>query len=221
MGVAERKERELKRREQDILLAALNLFDREGWQGVTIERIAQEAEVGKGTVYLHFSSKEDICGRLAADFAEKMLHRLRAIDGAGGVLPRMREAIRVFFAAHRREHRYQRVVDYCEHPDFRQRMGEANRERLEKLDTEITELIHGILAQGIAEGVFADRPLPVLVYGAHSTVVGALRLLGSDCLGDADPEEYIAEITRFILAGLMFQDRVPDEGELHEGGDGA
>jgi hypothetical protein len=49
--------------------------------------------------------------------------------------------------------------------------------------------------------------------------VGALRLLGSDCLGDADPEEYIAEITRFILAGLMFQDRVPDEVDPHEGGD--
>jgi AcrR family transcriptional regulator len=216
MGIAERKERELRRREQDILQAALRLFDREGWQSVTIDRIAQEAEIGKGTIYLHFSSKEDLCGRLAADFAEALLARLRGIDPLRPVLTRMREAIRVFFEAHRSGQRYHRVLDYCEHQEFRQRMGEANRARLELLDSEIGELIHGIVQQGIADGVFADRPIPVLLYGAQSTVVGALRMLGSECLAEADPEDYIAEITRFVLAGLMFQDRVPleaDEGE--------
>jgi hypothetical protein len=35
-------------------------------------------------------------------------------------------------------------------------------------------------------------------------------MLGGECLGAADPEEYIAEITRFVLAGLMYQDRVPE-----------
>ena len=92
MGIAERKERELKRRERDILEAALRLFDRDDWQLVTVERIAQEAEVGKGTVYLHFSSKEDICGRLALDFATPLLGRLRAIDPGLPVARRLAEA---------------------------------------------------------------------------------------------------------------------------------
>ena len=50
MGVAERKERDFRRREEDILAAALRLFDRDNWQDVTIEQIAQEAEIGKGTL---------------------------------------------------------------------------------------------------------------------------------------------------------------------------
>src|SRR5688500_1627748 len=210
MGIAERKERELRRREQDILQAALRLFDREGWQGVTIDRIAQEAEVGKGTVYLHFSSKEDICGRLALDFARRLLERLRGIDPSMPIPTQLSQAIRTFFHAHRSGRRYQRVVSYCEHGDFRRRVGETNRGELERIDQEIAALIHRILQEGIAAGVFADRPIPVLLYGAQSTLVGAVRMLGIECLGDADPEEYITEITRFVLAGLMFQDRVPE-----------
>jgi AcrR family transcriptional regulator len=213
VGIAERRERELKRRETDILQAALRLFDREGWQSVTIERIAQEAEIGKGTVYLHFSSKEDICGRLAADFAEQLLARLREIDPSRPVLARMRAGIRVFFEAHRIGHRYHRVLDYCEHQEFRLRMGDGSRERLERIDAEIGAIIHSIVQQGIAERVFADRPIPVLLYGAQSAVVGALRMLGSECLAGADPEDYIEEITRFVLAGLMYQDQVPAETE--------
>jgi AcrR family transcriptional regulator len=213
MGIAERKERELRRREQEILAAALQLFQGDGWQAVTIERIAQEAEIGKGTVYLHFSSKEDICGRLAADFAAGLLERLREIDPTLGVLAAVREAIRVFFAAHRGEHGYQRVLDYCEHQEFRDRMSAPSRERLEALDAELTSLIHALLQRGIAEGVFADRPLPVLVYGAQSAVTGALRMLAAGALEGAGPDEYIEEITRFVLAGLMFQDRVPAAAE--------
>ena len=53
MGIQERKERVFKGREKEILQAALRLFDGDDWQLVTIERIAQEAEIGKGTVFLN------------------------------------------------------------------------------------------------------------------------------------------------------------------------
>jgi AcrR family transcriptional regulator len=210
MGIAERKERDFRRRERDILQAALRLFDRDDWQLVTIERIAQEAEIGKGTVYLHFSSKEDICGRLALDFARPLLARLRAIEPGVPVVRKLAQAIRIFFDAHRSGHRYHRVVSYCEQGDFRRRIGEGNRAELARVDEEIAALIHAILQEGIAAEVFAARPIPVLLYGAQSTLVGAVRVLGGECLGAADPEEYIAEITRFVLAGLMYQDRVPE-----------
>ena len=125
---------------------------------------------------------------------------------------RLSQAIRIFFDAHRSGRRYQRVVSYCERGDFRRRVGEVNRAELERIDAEVAALIHGLLQEGIAAGVFADRPIPVLLYGAQSTLIGAVRMLGSECLGAADPEEYIDEITRFVLAGLMFLDRVP----MHE-----
>ncbi len=43
-----------------ILNAAERLFVRYGYKKTTVDEIAQEAHVGKGTVYLHFQSKEDV-----------------------------------------------------------------------------------------------------------------------------------------------------------------
>lgn len=43
-----------------ILCAAASLFERYGYSKTTIEDIAAAANIGKGTVYLHFSSKEEI-----------------------------------------------------------------------------------------------------------------------------------------------------------------
>jgi len=43
-----------------ILMAALKVFSRKGFHQVKVEEIAQEAEIGKGTIYDYFESKEDI-----------------------------------------------------------------------------------------------------------------------------------------------------------------
>ena len=205
MGIQERKEREFKRREKEILQAALRLFDGDDWQLVTIERIAQEAEIGKGTVYLHFPSKEDIYGRLALDFARQLLAKLQKIDAKLPVLERLGAAIRVIFDAHLAGRRYQRIVDYCNRDDFRRRLDEATRGELQKIDDEITASVMASLQDGIAQGIFQPRPLESMLWGPHATLIGAVRMLSGNC-GCLDPPEaeaFIAEVTRYMLAGLM------------------
>src|SRR3954470_9574883 len=137
MAIAARKEREFKRREGEILDAAARLFERDDWQLVTIERIAQEAEIGKGTVYLHFPSKEAIYGRLALEFAGGVLDELRRIDTALPPVERLREAIRVFFEAHLHGRTHHRVAEYCALDDFRRRLDGATRSELERVEAEI------------------------------------------------------------------------------------
>ena len=68
LSTTERKAREFRQREQVFLEAAVSLLDREDWQAVTIEQIADRAEYAKGTVYRHFASKDDLYARLAADW---------------------------------------------------------------------------------------------------------------------------------------------------------
>ena len=205
MGIQERKEREFKRREKEILQAALRLFDGDDWQLVTIERIAQEAEIGKGTVYLHFPSKEDIYGRLALDFARQVLAKLQKIDRELPVLDRLRAAIRVIFDAHLAGRRYQRIVDFCNRDDFRRRLDEATRAELRRIDDEITAQVMATLQDGIARGIFPALPLESMLWGPHATLIGAVRMLSGNC-GCIDPPEaeaFIANVTSFILAGLM------------------
>lgn len=60
MGVAERKIREKEKRVQSILQAAEKLIFEKGARKCTMDDIAQEAELSKGTLYLYFRNKEDL-----------------------------------------------------------------------------------------------------------------------------------------------------------------
>lgn len=60
MGVAERRLQERQERRLQILQAALRVFARAGIRDATIDDIAAEAQLGKGTIYYYFPSKEAI-----------------------------------------------------------------------------------------------------------------------------------------------------------------
>jgi TetR/AcrR family transcriptional regulator len=60
MGVKERRQRERQIREKEILVAAKELFVSEGYEGASIEKIAAKLELSKRTIYLYFSSKDEL-----------------------------------------------------------------------------------------------------------------------------------------------------------------
>lgn len=60
MSIAERKEREKLKRREDILDAAEKIFFSKGIHNSTMDDVAEEAELSKGTLYLYFRSKEEI-----------------------------------------------------------------------------------------------------------------------------------------------------------------
>jgi AcrR family transcriptional regulator len=60
MGIQERKEREKEHRREEILTAAQEVFFQKGLQTATMDEIAESAELSKGTLYLYYSSKEDL-----------------------------------------------------------------------------------------------------------------------------------------------------------------
>ena len=58
MGIAERKEREKQQRREEIIQAAEKVFYSMGLENATMDDIAAEAELSKGTLYLYFKNKE-------------------------------------------------------------------------------------------------------------------------------------------------------------------
>jgi AcrR family transcriptional regulator len=59
-----------------ILGAARQLFARFGFRKTSIEEIAREAGIGKGTLYLYFSNKEQIFTTVLMDFGETIARDL-------------------------------------------------------------------------------------------------------------------------------------------------
>ncbi len=60
MGIIERREREKEEIRNRILDAARDLFAREGYEAVTMRRIAEAIEYSPTTIYNHFEDKEDV-----------------------------------------------------------------------------------------------------------------------------------------------------------------
>ena len=60
LGVAERKEREKERRREEIITAAEQVFFSKGVDTATMDEVSEAAELSKATLYLYFSSKEEL-----------------------------------------------------------------------------------------------------------------------------------------------------------------
>src|SRR5512144_1425310 len=81
-GTASRREREKAQRRDDILRAAREVFFQRGFHTVTVDDIAVAAEVGKGTVYLYFDTKETILVHLLLEGLDLLVADLEAAYAA-------------------------------------------------------------------------------------------------------------------------------------------
>lgn len=63
----------IKDKHEAILTAAFSLFSHYGYRRTSIDDIAQEAGIAKGTVYLYFKSKEEIFRALSQQLLDRVL----------------------------------------------------------------------------------------------------------------------------------------------------
>ena len=202
MGVKERKEREFKRREDEILDAALRLLDGDDWLSVTIEQIADGAEVGKGTVYKHFASKEELYARLSLDHCSRHLTALCGIDADLPLDQRLRAIAQVYWDVHTEPGICHHVVEYCEADAFRRRLPAELRGEFEQTESAIYQRIFATIQEGIEEGLFPAGPVAQLTMMARATLDGTIRLLRTGVLSAGDEVDQLEAVTRFIMAGL-------------------
>src|SRR5271157_1347728 len=73
MGTLTRKQREVRQREKALLGIARKMLIEQGYAGLCMDRLAEATEYSKGTIYQHFSSKEDLITALAVESSEQRL----------------------------------------------------------------------------------------------------------------------------------------------------
>jgi AcrR family transcriptional regulator len=206
MSLQERRQREFERREQEILVAALELCSTPDFESVTVDQIAERAEVGKGTVYKHFSSKDELIFRLNVRFYERLLVQLRSRVRVGSPRQQLRaiidDALR-FHMAHR-EYRY--IVEFCDRIDFMERAEPQWREDFMRLDRAFQEWGVPIIEAGMASGEFGKRPVAEVMLGIRACFEGAVTMLwagDSWCPFGGDEDTVVNAVTDFILAALV------------------
>lgn len=84
--VKPRRERKKAAVRAHILSTAIQLFSQHGLDSVTVDQVADAADVGKGTIYNYFSTKEDIVVAFMMDFETRVQAKVRRLVTSKGSL---------------------------------------------------------------------------------------------------------------------------------------
>jgi TetR/AcrR family transcriptional regulator, cholesterol catabolism regulator len=91
--VSEAGSRQRRNRSQDVLEAAIRVFHKKGYASASIQDVAAEVGVLKGSLYHYIDSKEDLLARIFEDSAG---HFTEMLDEASGLDERPVERLRSF-----------------------------------------------------------------------------------------------------------------------------
>lgn len=99
MGVAARRQREKEERRATILTAAEKVFVSKGVGLATMDDIAREAELSKGTLYLYFDSKDELFLEIAVRAVREIVDLFVAAEAHGGTgYERIRRLLEAYIA---------------------------------------------------------------------------------------------------------------------------
>jgi AcrR family transcriptional regulator len=175
MDKAKLKIQQFKQREQDILDASLHLLMSHGEDKVTVEQIAIEVDIGKGTIYKHFTSKTEIYCRLMFDYEcalkSKLEEAIELADEGDYSAP-----ARVYFSGRMENPVKARLFQRLEEKMLANGEEKEKLAELERVRQETIEKINSSFGRRIAEGRLKDAP-PYYYYMAYWALThGAVEL---------------------------------------------
>jgi AcrR family transcriptional regulator len=91
MGVIERREREKQELREQILNAARKLFAQEGYEAVTMRKIADAIEYSPTAIYLYFKDKEELLRELCTQDFRHLAQHLQTIAAIPDPVERLRQ----------------------------------------------------------------------------------------------------------------------------------
>lgn len=169
MGLKERREREKEARKQQILAAARKLLFKKGLQSTSINQIARTAELGVGTIYFYYQSKEEIFYSLQEEGLDILFRQIEAIDRTP-VPPdeKLRETGRAYLLFSSQQKDYFDIINYfLAAPSVI--LGDKLKQQIDHKGGRILKLLDGFIRSGISQGIFRpvdSKKYAVMFWGA-------------------------------------------------------
>jgi AcrR family transcriptional regulator len=174
MGTMTRKQREVQEREQLLLKVARKMLIEQGYAGLSMDQLAESTEYSKGTIYQHFSTKEDLVTALAIESMERRVELfLRAEQFVGRTRERMLAigvADEIFGRLDPHHYRSEFIIKLA---NLQERASTERREALERLESACFGCVVRIVQTGIDSGELPKNVNPrELVYSVVTMALG-------------------------------------------------
>ena len=185
-----------------ILDATDRLLARHGYKKMTIDDLAKEVGIGKGSVYLHFKSKEEIALSHVDRIIERLKLRLASIgNSSGSVETRLRKMLveRVMFRFDSVQHYSQSLNELLSH------LRSKLLERRTRYFDEEAKIFSRVIDEGRRDGVITTRnsleTARALLDATNSLLPYSLSAVE---LGKrAEVEKKVKRVAELVLMGLV------------------
>jgi AcrR family transcriptional regulator len=210
MGQISRKQQEIQQREAEILRVAKPIVLREGLAALSMDRLANQLDYAKGTLYNHFSSKEEIIATLAI---EALQVRRQLFEKASLLVPGSRQrmiaigcACMIYATRHQADFAMELLL---RNAMVWEKSSLQVQQMLRHCESACMGIVAGIVRDGISAGDLqlpADMTAEEFVFGLWSLTFGAQALVASSPslseLGVADPVRSLRYCSWSLLNGF-------------------
>lgn len=145
MAIAQRQDRK-----DQVLQTAAKLFSERGYYGTSMQDLARDLGILRGSIYAHIDSKEDILFEIVDAGATRFVERMKAVQQAAGPPT---EKLRAAIDAH--------VTTVAEHLDAStvflndwRHLSPRPRKKIERKRDQYESLVVAIIAEGVRLGAF-------------------------------------------------------------------
>ncbi len=202
-----RRERRTAELHSRIVSAALGLFAEKGFSSTTVEDITTAADVGKGTFFNYFPTKE----HLLAAFGHMQISKIQnAADAASGTTLPVRDYLYKLA--------FEILFHPARNPAFIRALLQANlssapvREIMRGIHIRATELLGRIVAVGQQRGeIRKDIPALEIAQCLRQSLLGAMLVWS--LYGDGSLQTRIENTVQIIWDGIAVHSDIPSTGK--------
>ena len=203
MGTHQRRASEKEHRRQSILEAAEVLMQESGLSGLTIDDVATQTQLAKGTIYLYFKSKEDILAALTLK-ARRVLYNefAHAVESSHDPLVGIERLILANYTF------------YKQHPLHYELTAFYNANTLNETDElkqvywDITKLVTELINKAKADGQVRSDLDPIMfamcLWGTTSGVIQLFKVRAAELTADYQLEDMqiLQLFTDILIKGI-------------------
>lgn len=181
MGVAERREREKKLRRDMAIKAAMEIYNEEGYYAITMEKIAERAELSRAALYLYFKNKDEIFINAIvihfnyfADLLTNIYNRREEIKE-----DLLKELWNCFKKFHEKDPVAFNVALYFHQHEAVRNLTDDLRSVIHESGSKVVGQLHKIIEYGVEKEIFIKCDPRTLAEVIWSSFLGIMQLEGS------------------------------------------
>ncbi len=213
MGVMERRRREREVRRELAIDAAINIYEEEGYHAITMEKIAERAELSRAALYLYFKNKEEILVSAILAHVDYFAEVLKEVydsreENKDQLLEKLWECFQKFYE---KDPATFTAWQYFHQSDVIGNLSTELRDVLHEAGAKVVALQHKIVEYAVSQKIFIDCDHRALAEVLWASFLGIIYIEQSKkVLSHKSHLDSTQEVAKKVLAqGVLKHGRPP------------